>query len=71
MKTLNERKAALLALGCRIYTHAEAMESLPGCEVEEGEWIGTDGQSLSLLQLERVDERGYKQLIREFQHELK
>jgi hypothetical protein len=71
MTTLDQRKTALLAMGCRIYTHAEAMESLPGCEMEEGEWIGTDDYALSLLQLERLDERGYKQLIREFQHEWK
>lgn len=65
MNTLEQRKAELLAMGCRIYPSGLAEEVLAGDEVEEGEWIGTDGHALSLLQLARLDERGYKQLKRE------
>jgi hypothetical protein len=61
------RKATLLALGCRIYTHEEAITLLPSEELEEGEWIGTDGHSISIRQLERLDERAFKQVMREFE----
>lgn len=66
MGTLEHRKAELLSLGCRIYPNIQTVEVLAGDEVEGGEWIGNDGHALSLFQLGRLDERGYKQLKKEF-----
>ena len=71
MTTLEQRKAELLALGCRIYTHEETQALFPHDEVEPGDWIGYDGRALALKQLASLDTRSFNQLKREFQQDLK